>query len=68
MTEKHEFNDKNKRSISADNQRAPTSQRTPKNVSFSNNILTSIPSSDPVKKINAIPKLATNIYPRNELQ
>lgn len=50
MTEKHELNEKPIRSISADQQRGMTSQRTPKNVSFSHNVLTSsIPSSDPNK-------------------
>lgn len=53
MTEKHELNQKPSRSISADNnQRGMTSQRTPKNVSFSNNVLNpSIPSSDPKKHV-----------------
>jgi hypothetical protein len=52
MTEKHELNEKPIRSISADNQRGMTSQRTPKNVSFSNNVLnSSIPSSDPPKNM-----------------
>jgi hypothetical protein len=52
MTEKHELNEKPIRSISADNQRGLTSQRTPKNVSFSHNVLnSSIPSSDPQKQI-----------------